>query len=66
MSQEHDLATYAANELDGIYERLVELEDFAVEMGFRAVEHKIQEAQGKVLRAAEAARQYADGTLVSK
>jgi len=55
-----------AEELDGIIERLDELEDWAVDQGYRALENKCQEARGSLSSAAEAMRQYASGVLTAK
>ena len=53
-----------AKELVDIVERLEEIAyNWAPEYGFRAVTHKIEEATGRIANAAEAAHQYADGTL---
>jgi hypothetical protein len=54
-------ATVIAEELDVMIERLEELEDFGISEGYRALEHKCQEARGKLSSAAEAMRQYATG-----
>lgn len=59
-------AAMAAAELDEMVDRLDELEDYAVEMGYRALEHKIQEARGRLASAQVAATQYAEGTLTPR
>lgn len=60
----HDkLADSTADELDKMVERLDELEDWAIDQGYHALEHKIQEARGPLSNAAEAMRQYATGEL---
>lgn len=52
-----------AKELDEIIERFDELEDFAIDWGYRALECKIQEARGPLSSAAEAMRQYGTGEM---
>jgi hypothetical protein len=60
----HDrLADTVAEELETIIERFEELEDFAALEGYRALEHKLQEARGPLSSAAEAMRQYGTGEM---
>lgn len=60
----HDkVADVIAEELEGFLERFEELEDFAVDAGYRALEHKIQEARGPLSSALEAMRQYGTGEM---
>jgi hypothetical protein len=56
-------AEVIAEELDDIIERFDELEDFARDWGYRALECKIQESRGPLSNAAEAMRQYATGEM---
>lgn len=51
-------------EFEAIYERLEGLEEWADEMGYRAIQHKIQEAMRPVESVGAAAAQYRDGILV--
>ena len=53
-------------ELEAIVERLSDLTDWAVDGGYRAVEHKLQEASGPLNAVAEACTQYADGRLTPR
>jgi hypothetical protein len=50
-------------ELETIFDRLCELQDYSTEFGFKAVEHKIGESLGAIDGAVEAAKQYQNGTL---
>lgn len=65
LEQTHeDAARDMANELDEIIERLTEIADnWAPEYGFRAVEHKLQEAIGPLQSASDAAVNYHMGLL---
>jgi hypothetical protein len=54
---------WPATELDEMIERLEEIAEMSADEGWTAVQHKIQEALGRLGSAAEASRQYADGTL---
>lgn len=63
LSHWDQLAETTADELDVMIERLDELEDWATDQGYRALECKISEARGPLSSAAEAMRQYATGEL---
>jgi hypothetical protein len=63
MSQEQSLLKDTQTELESIAERLHELADWAEEMDYLAITHKIREGVGRIEHAASAAEQYADGTL---
>lgn len=60
------MASDVAERLSEIAEELEGLEEWAVDMGFRAIEHKLQETLGRLAMAETAARQYADGTLAAR
>lgn len=62
-TQLQKMATDVAERLAEIAEELEGLEDWAVDVGCRAVEHKLQETLGRLMMAETAAWQYADGTL---
>lgn len=52
-----------ATRLEEIVESLEEFADWATDLGYLAITHKIEEATGRIENAAEAARQYARGEL---
>lgn len=56
-------AKTVADELELMIERLDELEDFAIDMGYRALEHKVREARGPLSSAYQAMRQYEIGEM---
>lgn len=62
-TQLQKMATDVAERLDEIAEELEGLEDWALDMGCRAIEHKLQETLGRLTMAQAAAWQYANGTL---
>lgn len=53
-------------ELEAMIERLEELEEWADGEGYRAFEHKVQEARGRLVSAAQAMEDYAKGRLTRR
>ena len=65
MTQETDFALSMADEIEKMVERAEELQSAAIEFGFTACGHKLEEAFAPLSSAATAARQYAAGVLVA-
>jgi hypothetical protein len=63
MTHEQEMLEATANELEEMVERIEEFEDWAEDVGYLAIKHKLMESKGRILSASDAARQYADGTL---
>ena len=66
MTQTQSIMQSTVEELDKIVERIEELYEWAGEEGYRAIEHKLQEAAGPLMAALEAAAQYRDGVLTPR
>lgn len=66
MTHEQRMAEAVAVELGAMVERLYELEDYCADQGYRAGEHKIQEARGPLASAQLAMEQYATGELTPR
>lgn len=66
MTHEQRMLDDLSKEFETIYERLEGLEDWAASEGYRAIEHKIQEAMRPIESIAAAAAQYRDGVLIAR
>ena len=62
----NSLAKHCATRLAEIVDEVEGLIDFAIENGFRAVEHKLDEAMGPLCSAHNAAQQYDSGELTPR
>ena len=63
---EQNMLIDTADRIDEIVESLNEFADWAEGEGYNAIHNKIIEGRGRIMSAADAARQYADGTLTRR
>lgn len=66
MTFEQAMLRDTAERIEDMVESLEEFADWAEGEGYPAIRNKIEEGKGRISEAANAARQYADGTLTRR